>query len=492
MKIFKSTDCKGQVLVVTAIVLVVLVVLVGLAIDSGRSYSVKAKLNAALDAAGIAAARQIANGTQPAIDAATTFFNSNYPAGYMQSTPSFCPDSGGVPIITTDPSSGDIAITVSATATMPTLFMKVIGQDIANVASTTTATRRAADLAFVVDNTGSIGSDGPDVKARSIDFVHAFQENFDRLALVKYAYGAQVPVPIRTDARGFPLSTVETEIGNFVFNGYTNCAEGFWQGINQLEAVDTPSSIRVIVFFTDGAPNTISSYFHMDDNKYPRGSIRSGDIDPDSGAWSSRDVAGLYRHDLLSQVISAYNYTGGWWSSPTIAQHLLGLPDFYNAHTTDLDTGDPYHYNPDPDDPDYQKFRIITGDGSGLFDDMIPGTRLVEQCPGPNFQGNYICNTTQLHDRINNASRNILEAMAKEARQQGIFVYTLGLGDFLDDEIGPNREKGEVILLRMANDINADIRFADEPEGFYCHAVDTDHLGPCFDQIVAAIIRLTI
>lgn len=482
MKIFKSTDCKGQVMVTVGIVLVVLVTLTGLAIDSGRAYSVKAKLNAALDAAGIAAARAIAYGDDQAKAAAQTFFNSNYPTDYMESSPVFCPENNGDPVITPDPTTGDIAITVSATANMPTMFMRIIGQDFVNVAAMTTATRRAVDLAFVVDNTGSIGSDGPEVKDRSIDFVRTFEPAFDRMALVNYAYGAQVQVPIRTDSRGFPLSTVETAISNFNFNGYTNCAEGFWQGINQLQAVDTPSSIRVIVFFTDGSPNTISSYFPMNSaTNYVRGSIRSGDIDPDSyWSWNSRNVAGLYRHDRISQVIYGYNY------GTSIPSHLLGLPEFYNAHTTDLDSGP--DYDPDPYDPDYQKFRIITGDASGLFDDMIPGTRLVEQCPGTNN----ICSTTELHDRVNNASRNILEAMAKEARQQGIFVYTLGLGSLLTQGRGPNDEAGEVILLRMANDIDADIRFDDEPEGFYCHALTTDDLEPCYNRIIQEIIRLTI
>jgi Flp pilus assembly protein TadG len=485
MKIFKPTDCKGQVMVTVGIVLVVLVTLTGLAIDSGRAYSVKAKLNAALDAAGIAAARAIANGTQPAIDAATTFFNSNYPTDYMESEPNFCPNNGGAPIITTDPNTGDIAITVSATANMPTMFMRIIGQDTVDVAATTTATRRAVDLAFVVDNTGSIGSDGPEVKNRSIDFVRAFEPNFDRMALINYAYGAQVQVPIRTDSRGFPINTVETAISNFNFNGFTNCAEGFWQGMNQLQSVDTPSSIRVIVFFTDGSPNTISSYFDFDNNNPRVGSIRSGDVDPDYyWSWNNRDAAGLYRHDRISQGIYGYNY------GTSIPSHLLGLPDFYNAHTTDINS-DPSIYQEDPDDPDYHKFRLITGDASGLFGDVIPGTRLVEQCPDDG-SGNYICSKTELHDRVNNASRNILEAMAKEARQQGIFVYTLGLGNLLTEGRGPNDEAGEVILLRMANDIDADIRFADEPEGFYCHAVTTDDLGPCYHRIIEEIIRLTI
>lgn len=477
MKIFKSTDQSGQVMVIVGIVLIVMVVLVGLAIDSGRAYSVKAKLNAALDAAGIAAARAVGDGTQEAIDAATTFFNSNYPAEYMQSTPSFCPPNG-VPNINTDPNTGDTTITVWATADMPTMFMRVVGQDTVDVAATTTATRRAVDLSFVVDNTGSLSGSGDNVIDRSIDFVNHFHPNFDRLALIKYAYGAEVPVPIRTDSRGFPLSTVETEIGNFTFSGYTNCAEGFWQGKNQLDSVTSQSNLRVIVFFTDGSPNTISSYFEFDTANPRRGSIRSGD-------GSSGRPRGLYRHNRIAQQIpSPYNF------GTTIDEHLSGLPDFYNAHTTDLDS-DPAVYTEDPDDADYHKFRVITGDAGVLFDNdsidpplLLPGTRLVEQYEGTG--------EPDLFERVNNASRNLLEAMAKEARSDGIYVYTLGLGYRLQNGSGPNDEPGEVILLRMANDENADIRFDDEPQGVYCYAADDDALGPCFNKIVEAIIRLTI
>jgi len=332
-------------------------------------------------------------------------------------------------------------------------------------------------LSFVVDNTGSIGSAGPNVRARSIDFVNAFHPNFDRLALIKYAYGAVVVEPIETDDRGFDLSEVEDDINGFTFSGYTNCAEGFWQGLNQLEAVTSQSSIRVIVFFTDGAPNTFSSYFDFDDNNPRLGSIRSGD-------GSTGDADALWRHDRINQMINGYRY----WNQ--VRNHLSGLPEFYNAHTDDIN-GSAAIYEENPSDPDYHKFRVITGDAGGLFDNnvidpplLLPGTRLVEQYTGTG--------EPDLFNKINNTSRNLLEAMAKDARQQGIYVYTLGLGNLVGQDSGPNDERGDVILLRMANDIDADIRFADEPEGFYCHAVDTDALGPCFNEIVEAIIRLTI
>ncbi|MCX7102801.1 MAG: pilus assembly protein TadG-related protein, partial [Methylobacter sp.] len=77
--------CKGQIIVLFAISLIVLVGIVGLAIDSGRAYGVKAKLSASVDAAAIAAARGLAVGAndsdriENAKDAALKFYDGNFP-----------------------------------------------------------------------------------------------------------------------------------------------------------------------------------------------------------------------------------------------------------------------------------------------------------------------------------------------------------------------------------------------------------------------------
>jgi Flp pilus assembly protein TadG len=502
MKIFKSTDCKGQVLVVTAIVLVVLVILVGLAIDSGRAYSVKAKLNAALDAAGIAAARAVADGYDEAKAAATTFFNSNYPSEYMQSEPDFCPPNGN-PTIITDTSTGDTAITVWATADMPTMFMRVVGQDTVDVGATTTATRRAVDLAFVVDNTGSIGSDGPDVRARSIDFVYAFHPNFDRLALIKYAFGAQVPVEFES-ARGFDIANVETEINAFNFTGGTNCAEGFWNAKRQHNIVNNPASLRVIVFFTDGVTNTFASTFKKaGETSYTYDKPHSGSIaTSEGGQWA----AGFWRHYKVQepnrQGWPVEANIGYYWRN--IKDEIKSLPTYYNPCEADAIEGgicvDPHTDNygsapsggdcgcnndpnadPNTDPLDVNVFNVINPDHP-----MRPVTQLTT-----NFT------TTELYRKINRASRNLLEEMAQKARQQGIYVYTLGLGPQLQQYLGPvmengQQEKGEDLLRNMANDEGAGTYNPNEPKGIYCHAETADDLGPCYNKIIEEIIRLTI
>jgi len=509
MKIFKSIDCKGQVMVTVGIVLVVLVTLTGLAIDSGRAYSVKAKLNAALDAAGIAAARAVADGDDEARAAALTFFNSNYPTDYMESAPVFCPP-GGNPTITTDPNTGDTAITVWATADMPTLFMRIIGQDNVDVAANTTATRRAVDLAFVVDNTGSIGSDGPNVRARSIDFVYEFHPNFDRLALIKYAFGTEVPVKFTSD-RGFDIDNVESEINAFNFTGGTNCAEAFWNAKHLLNIVNNPASLRVIVFFTDGVTNTFASTFYMSDN--PSGNPddliydtkHSGSIaTSEGGQWA----AGFWRHykvqdpNKQGSPVSGDSDIGYYWTN--IKYNIKKLPQYYNPCQIDAIVGgiciDPHteDYGSVPSQPnncgciDPNQDPYTDPDHPNVFNVINPNHPMR---PVTQLTTNFT--TYELYKKINRASRNLLEEMAQKARQQGIYVYTLGLGGQLDDYMGPvmengQQERGEDLLRNMANEEGANTYNPNEPKGIYCHAVTADDLGPCYNRIIEEVIRLTI
>ena len=138
MKTFKSIDCNGQVLVIVSLVLIVLVAVVGLAIDSGRAYGVKAKLNAAVDAASIAAAKALSEGEDEARKTAERFFHGNFPDGFMDSSPEFNPDNIGI----TASSDGNVVVTVPGSAEMPTTFMGILGYKTLNVSARAQVTRK--------------------------------------------------------------------------------------------------------------------------------------------------------------------------------------------------------------------------------------------------------------------------------------------------------------------------------------------------------------
>ncbi|MGQ0677893.1 MAG: pilus assembly protein TadG-related protein, partial [Rhodospirillales bacterium] len=144
-------DRRGSVVAFAAIALVPLVAGVGIGVDSGRAYIVRAKLHQALDAAALAGGRVMYETTRDAD--IKMYFTANFPQGFMGATVT-------VPTITSD-STGQV-ITVSASATLPTTFMQILGDKTITVNATTTVTRANSGLevVLVMDNTGSMNSNG--------------------------------------------------------------------------------------------------------------------------------------------------------------------------------------------------------------------------------------------------------------------------------------------------------------------------------------------
>ncbi len=466
MKTSKMKECNGQVLIIVAICLPVLVGLVGLAIDAGMAYGVKAKLNAAVDAAGFAAIKNISQGDVAAEAAAEEYFYANFPDDYMGSTPVFLQAN------ITYLSSGGVEIDVSGSANIPTTFMRVFGFDDITVGASAQVTRKSVDIAFVVDNSGSLSGVGNEVKSSAVFFVDKFDENMDRMALIKYGFGAEVPEPIETSARGFDKDEIVNDIGDFQFNSYTNSSEGFWAALNEHSRIPlvNQADLRVIVFFTDGAPNTFASEFTfntVDNNGDPvtdnvgnpvtangKGSIRSND----SVSPSVNEPRGLWKYDHINKKDNNGHYYGS-----DIYDRLLAFPDFYNTHGN-------------------TNFPVI------VTVPHLPEERLVTQYTRT---GNDSYDRKQLYDKVNRVSRNLLESMAKEAREEGIYVFTLGLGNRLTQGTGPDRERGEDLLRRIANvDGSATNTDGSVIIGEYCYAGDANSLYYCYDRLASAITRL--
>jgi Flp pilus assembly protein TadG len=131
---------KGQVIIMLAISMVILIGAVGIAIDSGLGYMVKARLNAAVDSAA-AAARAVSRGSDQAVQeasarqAAQRFFAANYPEGYLGSTTTL-----NEPVVRFD--EGKITIDISAQAVLPVTFMRVMGFKQLNVNATSRSARK--------------------------------------------------------------------------------------------------------------------------------------------------------------------------------------------------------------------------------------------------------------------------------------------------------------------------------------------------------------
>ena len=147
---------RGVTLIYMAIFITTGLLFTGLAVDTGRSYVVKAQLTKAVDGAALAAARNL-NGGDPAGEAARVF-RANFPAGYLGTSsvtdPSSDPNFFSTQVIS---STGVNIVTVRASAVVPTTFMVLGGFSNVTVNSTGEAQRRMVDLSLVLDVSGSLG-----------------------------------------------------------------------------------------------------------------------------------------------------------------------------------------------------------------------------------------------------------------------------------------------------------------------------------------------
>jgi Flp pilus assembly protein TadG len=143
-------DRRGSVYAFVGIAIVPMMACLGISIDAGRGYLVRARLSQALDAAALAGGRVFSSATRDAD--IRMYFAANFPATQYQATLTPNP----APSISADTAAG--TLTLTATAQIPTTFMRVVGFNTLTVQSAATVTRqdRAMELALVMDNTYSM------------------------------------------------------------------------------------------------------------------------------------------------------------------------------------------------------------------------------------------------------------------------------------------------------------------------------------------------
>ena len=181
------SDSRGAVAIIFAITLVPFMLVTGMALETTRVSYFDTELAYACDAGAIAGARY-----QPA-DATTNitkFFNANFTQG---STTTVTPN------ITVSPDG--TTVTVSANATMPTYLGTFAGITSMNIGSSSQVLRTFtnAELALVLDNTGSMASDGKiqglrDAARNLVNIVFQNKDSSDTMTVSIVPYVAAVNV----------------------------------------------------------------------------------------------------------------------------------------------------------------------------------------------------------------------------------------------------------------------------------------------------------
>lgn len=294
----KVSDESGQVLVLAAVLMVVLIAFAGFAIDVGHAYLVQRQLQAATDAAALAGALDLPNSAQAKATAA------NYGPEPGKRNPLRSNDNATIDVQTKcvtaivtgcTPTNGQVnSISVKSTSVVKTVFAKVIGFDSFTVKATATACSpcsvKPLDIMLVLDRTGSMcqKSNGADDHPACTDLANARQGMKTFLSLMNPAFhhvgltvlppatnvgqrcgavpgsnnynynlqtAAYTVVPLSSDYAS-PGSDLVTTIDCIQAGGRTAYAKAIDQAQAELDLNGRPGVQHVIVFLSDGAANT--------------------------------------------------------------------------------------------------------------------------------------------------------------------------------------------------------------------------------------------
>jgi Mg-chelatase subunit ChlD len=466
----------GFTLVYLAGLLTFLTLCTGLAVDTGRAYVVKAQLTKAVDGAALGAARALNSGDPRG--AAGRIFRANFPAGYMGTTSVTDSSAPGFFTSTVVPATGVNIVSVTATAVVPTTFMKVANFQTVTVTSSGEATRRMVDLSLILDVSSSIGSQWAAVHDATQMFINSFDQNNDRLSLLTFSNGASV-LDSMPSTRGFSKSTLVNHVPTTLPGGSTNMVEGLYRGWDELRSVPagSQSGLRIIVLFTDGASNGVPANW---DGSGVAKSLRTYDFpknfpDPDNQTWNDPTIGGLY--DTASATSGA---------SPSLSLHLgdwhdtttIGAAPFMPAtswHTHHRSGGIPTTF------PLQTAALNVNGMPQSARRGLHNGT------PAGQFPADLW--------NINNAARNLLEIIANEARNDNgdyrIRVYTIGMGDLVQYNLGTMPEKPSDILMRISNDVLSPDHNPNQLDGKFFWAQTAAGVAPAFQGIQNQILRLS-
>jgi Flp pilus assembly protein TadG len=247
-------DRRGSVAWLMAAAIVPLVAAIGLSVDGARGWLVKSRLSQAIDAAGLAGGRVITSATRD--DEIRMFFQENFPNGFMKANVYG-------PHIAVD---GDkTTITIDASATLPTTFMRVVGVNQLTVRANTVVKRtdRGMELVLVMDNTGSMSTNDRIGKMKSA-----------ATDLVNFLYGSRETVPNFWVGLVPYVSVVNVGTGN---SGWT--------------VANTPASFNV----TSMTRSTVT----FSDNNEPSTAVVCVDVDP------ATPITNLLRSGYLVDIAGA-------------------------------------------------------------------------------------------------------------------------------------------------------------------------------------------
>jgi len=247
---------RAQIFVLFAISLPVILGFIGLGIDLGFAFVEHANLSKAVDAAALAAMRNLNQGQGQAKAIASSAFNTNYGKGLGTDF-----SSPVVNIVIGTDANNNSTVNVNATATINTFFLRILsGFKTLKVSSSAQATRPKLIMSLVLDKSGSMNLNGgaQALPPAVVNFLTYFDNANDQVADVSFASVSSVDVPIKTNF----VNPITNAVNRMGFVGATYSQSGLLNGqvqINSVAVAPGANVVKVAVFFTDGWANTVQN-----------------------------------------------------------------------------------------------------------------------------------------------------------------------------------------------------------------------------------------
>ena len=172
---------NGSALLLFAGSIVTIFALGGGAIDAGKGYYLREKLQTATDSAALSGVRELSNASLTAT--VNENFNANFPANYMKAT---------LGTLTVTPDLTKKQLKLQRSATYNTSFLRLLGIPTMTVSVVSTAVHNdeKREIVMVLDNTGSMGFDGTSVST----IRNCSQQSCNNIQAMKYAASTLIDI----------------------------------------------------------------------------------------------------------------------------------------------------------------------------------------------------------------------------------------------------------------------------------------------------------
>jgi Flp pilus assembly protein TadG len=482
---------KGIAIILASITICVFGAMIGLAIDGGIAYFLKARLGQAMDAAALSGARTLARGVDVATQAANAqavaqdYFTANFPNNFWG-----CTVTSPTVAVWEDTVNTHIRyVKVTGNVTTPLYFMRILGFTSASLSQTATAQRRDVNVMVVLDRSGSMAPGIAQMVTDASWFVKQFAEGRDEVGLVTFG-GTYYMIKPSTSFAAVPTA-IATLTSSTVY-GTTDHAQPLWAAYQALAALNQPSSLNVIVFFTDGEPNTIFANWQpylKNPTNCNNGPLPSGHSNPVLG---------------YSLVYSDGATMGGLFANTTV------LPPYAPGDTTAPGSVGTAYVNTAYDLNDSGVLTQMATAGCAFDSSVTSVASDFTQIPPFDYYGSatnpavhaptdcptYPCTNQYKAITLTNFNATNLTAAAFNAGDGAVqrmrngpingvipLIDTIALND--------GSPIDSVYMNRLANTTSSSNYNSNVPTGLYVYTTNTSQLQPAFNAIASQILHLS-